>query len=284
MLNISADIAAQNDFKCKGLYQEHAIRAHHLRKIFRKRAAQSRLFRPSYTELPAVNDITFHVAKGEIYGILGENGSGKSTLIRIISTLLIPDAGSVTIFGLDVQKHSAQVKRLLNRVSVDAAFYKKLSARENLLYSARLYGLDPSAAAARAQEILEKLGMRRCTFNQPLEEMSRSMQQKIAIARAFLASPIVVLLDEPTTGLDPRSKRDVHALILELRDKHGATIILTTHDMAEAERLCDRIAFIHRGELVAEGSLADLRRGAGGNETLEDAFIKLSCAPSGAEH
>lgn len=252
-----------------------AIFVENLRMSFSKRVGGS-LFKPKMEHFPAVDDISFQVNRGEIYGILGPNGSGKSTLIRAISTLLIPDSGAVKIFGLDIKKDEAKIRRMLNRVSVDAAFYKKLSPRENLLYSAGLYGLPQKEAEQKSLDILKRLGLREKAFYEPLEEMSRGMQQKVAIARAFLASPIVVLLDEPTTGLDPKSRRDVQEFVLELRDVHDATIILTTHDMPEAERLCDRIAFIHNGKFVAEGTAAELIAQVGPGKTLEDAFIELT--------
>ena len=143
------------------------------------------------------------------------------------------------------------VKRLINRVSVDAAFFKKLSPMENLMYGARLYGMDAEPAGQRIVEILNRLGIEEKNIYAPLEDMSRGMQQKVAIARAFLTTPILLLLDEPTTGLDPRSKRDVQAFVLELRQDHGTTIVLTTHDMEEADRLCDRIAILDGGRIVA---------------------------------
>lgn len=254
---------------------EPAICVSHLVKRFSKRVSGPP-WRPRLSHSVAVDDVSFAVRRGEIYGVLGPNGSGKSTLIRAVSTLLIPDSGEARIFGLDVVRDEARVRRLLNRVSVDAAFYKKLSPRENLLYSARLYGLEPREAEVRALEVLKRLGLREKAFYEPLEEMSRGMQQKVAIARAFLTSPIVVLLDEPTTGLDPKSRRDVQEFVLELRDRHDATIILTTHDMPEAERLCDRLAFISGGRFVAEGTPDELRRLAGPGKSLEDAFIELT--------
>ncbi|MFC3833197.1 MULTISPECIES: ABC transporter ATP-binding protein [Deinococcus] len=268
----SVDMSAPNrDLSAR----EIALDVRNLVKGFRKRSGGT-LLRPQYAESRAVDDVSFHVRRGEIYGVLGPNGSGKSTLIRAMSTLLIPDQGTVSVFGLDVVRDEAQVRRLLNRVSVDAAFYKKLSPRENLLYSAQLYGLDRHVAEERALVTLRRLGLKDKAFQEPLEEMSRGMQQKVAIARAFLTSPIVVLLDEPTTGLDPKSRRDVQEFVLELRDVHDATIILTTHDMPEAERLCDRIAFISGGKFVAEGTAEQLRALAGPGRTLEDAFIELT--------
>ncbi len=207
----------------------------------------------------AVNDVSFRIARGEIYGILGANGSGKSTLIRLMSTLLTLDGGRVEVFGHDIEREEMAVKRVINRVSVDAAFFKKLSPDENLRYAARLYGLDPRFARDESRRILARLGIGEKRLGRPLEQMSRGMQQKVAIARALLTSPTLLLLDEPTTGLDPRSKLDVQKFIEEIRDKHDATIVLTTHDLDEAERLCDRIALINDGRLVAEDTPDSLK-------------------------
>jgi ABC-2 type transport system ATP-binding protein len=228
----------------------------------------------------AVDNVSFDVPRGEIFGILGPNGSGKSTLIRCISTLLVPDAGQIVIFGLDTQAHEMTVKRLINRVSVEAAFFKKLSPMENLLYAARLYDVPAGKAREEALRILERLDIRQDALSQPMEEMSRGMQQKIAIARALLTSPILLLLDEPTTGLDPRSKRQVQEFVEELRRNHDATILLTTHDMHEAEALCNRIAILDDGKIQALGTPEELKRlvpGSNGREpTLEDVFMALT--------
>ena len=207
----------------------------------------------------AVNDVSLRIRRGEIYGILGANGSGKSTLIRLVSTLLTLDTGRVEVFGHDIERNEMAVKRLINRVSVDAAFFKKLSPHENLIYAARLYGLDARQARADAVRICARLGVSEKRLNSPLEQLSRGMQQKVAIARALLTSPVLMLLDEPTTGLDPRSKLDVQEFIEEVRDTHDATIVLTTHDLDEADRLCDRIAIIDDGRIVAEDTPAGLK-------------------------
>ena len=220
----------------------------------------------------AVDGVSLAVRRGEIYGLLGANGSGKSTLIRVFSTLLEPDAGYVRVFGHDVRAEEMQVKRLINRVSVEASFFKKLSAMENLVYAGRLYGVPPTVTRIRAKEILERLGIPGERHHEPLEKLSRGMQQKVAIARAFLTSPILLLLDEPTTGLDIRSKREVQAFVRELREEHDATIVLTTHDLEEAERLSDRIGIVDAGKLVAEGTPAELMAGAEAS-TLEEVFL-----------
>jgi ABC-2 type transport system ATP-binding protein len=210
----------------------------------------------------AVNDVSLRIERGEIYGVLGANGSGKSTLIRLVSTLLTLEEGRVEVFGHDITRDEMAVKRLINRVSVDAAFFKKLSPAENLMYAARMYGLDGGYARREMVTILGRLGIAQSRINRPLEQMSRGMQQKVAIARAFLTSPVLLLLDEPTTGLDPRSKLEVQAFVEEIRDQHAATIVLTTHDLDEAERLCSRIGLLNDGRLVAEGAVAQLKAGA----------------------
>jgi ABC-2 type transport system ATP-binding protein len=212
-------------------------------------------------EVRAIDNVTLIVKRREIIGILGANGSGKSTLIRMLSTLLIPDTGSLQIFGYDVLKDERTVQRLINRVSVEASFFKKLSPMENLIYAARLYNMPGAQARASIRTILTRLGIKEDRIKAPLENMSRGMQQKVAIARAFLTSPIVLLLDEPTTGLDPRSKVDVQNFVNELRDLHDATILITTHDMEEADALCDRVAIIDQGRIVALGTTDELKRG-----------------------
>ena len=227
----------------------------------------------------AVDHVSLEIRRGEIFGVLGPNGSGKSTLIRLIATLLIPDGGRITVFGHDALAEARQVQTLINRVSVEASFFKKLSPMENLLYGARLYGVSAGEARVRVKEILARLGLEQKAIYRPMEEMSRGMQQKVAIARAFLSRPVLLLLDEPTTGLDPRSKREVQAFVRELRDAHDATILLTTHDMVEAEALCDRIAIIDGGRIVALDTPENLKRLIPQNGhalTLEEVFLELT--------
>jgi ABC-2 type transport system ATP-binding protein len=225
----------------------------------------------------AISNVSMHLERGDVHGILGANGSGKSTLIRLISGLLTLDSGRVEVFGHDIERDEMAVKRLINRVSVDAAFFKKLSPMENLLFAARLYGLDGGVARREAISILGRLGIGEKRVGRPVEQMSRGMQQKVAIARALLTSPSLLLLDEPTTGLDPRSKLDVQAFIEEINQTHDATIVLTTHDLAEAERLCARITVLNDGRVVAEDSPDGLKATTadrlGRATTLEDVFM-----------
>jgi ABC-2 type transport system ATP-binding protein len=225
----------------------------------------------------AIDGVSLRLERGGVVGILGANGSGKSTLIRLVSGLLTLDEGRVEIFGHDIGREEMAVKRLINRVSVDAAFFKKLSPMENLVFAARLYGLDAGRAKSDAFEILARLGIARKRAGRPVEQMSRGMQQKVAIARALLTSPALLLLDEPTTGLDPRSKLDVQAFLEEVRTTHDASIVLTTHDLDEADRLCDRISILDDGRVVVDDTPDGLKRLVserdGQPPTLQAAFL-----------
>jgi ABC-2 type transport system ATP-binding protein len=255
-----ARLGALTPSELVSIRQDIALQVEHVSKRFTKGEGM-RLFRRKSERhfVRAVSDVSLTVRRKQIYGVLGSNGSGKSTLIRLISTLLLPDEGKVTIFGYDVERDDAIVRKLINRVSVEAAFFRKLSPMENLQYSARLYGVPASQIKGDIRAILTRLGIKSDRIDQPLEHMSRGMQQKVAIARAFLTAPVLLLLDEPTTGLDPRSKLDVQQFIAELRDTHDATILLTTHDMDEADALCGRIAIIDGGRIVADGAPAELK-------------------------
>lgn len=239
----------------------NAIHCRNINKHFKKK------------KVVALREIDFTVPRGETFGIIGPNGSGKSTLVRILSTLLIPDTGTATVFTHDVVKAPMAVRRMINRVSVDAAFFKKLSAWENLRYAARLYGVPKQRARERTLAILDSMGFPKKRFDEPLEELSRGMQQKVAIARSLFTSPILLLLDEPTTGLDPRSKREVQDFIFGLKQQTDITVLLTTHDMAEAETLCDRIAIINGGGFIAVDKAEQLKDRFGVND-LEAVFMR----------
>ena len=225
----------------------------------------------------AISDVSLRLERGGTIGILGANGSGKSTLIRLVSGLLTLDEGRVEVFGHDIVREEMAVKRLINRVSVDAAFFKKLSPMENLLFAARLYGVDSKLARTETVRITARLGIAEKRLGRPLEQMSRGMQQKVAIARALLTSPALLLLDEPTTGLDPRSKLEVQAFIEDVRRSHDASIVLTTHDLEEAERLCDEIIVLNEARIVARGTPAELKelvaREHGQAPTMHNVFM-----------
>ncbi len=189
-----------------------AVDVKDLRKEFRRRDRKSGRFARK-KRWPALEGVTFTIARGECVAILGQNGSGKSTLVRLLSTLLIHDGGEATIFGHDAFRESRAIRTLVNRVSVEASFFKKMSAAENLSYAARFYGMTPRQTRELIPAILERVGFPADRRNEAMEHLSRGMQQKVALARALLTSPVLLLLDEPTTGLDPRSK-------LEVQDVH----------------------------------------------------------------
>ena len=248
-----------------------AVEVTNLRKEFRRRDRSAGRF-ARRRRMPALQNVTFTIARGECVAILGQNGSGKSTLVRLLSTLLIDDGGEARIFGHDAFAETKIIRQLVNRVSVEASFFKKMSASENLSYAARFYGMPPSVTRTAIPEILEKVGFPADRRGESMENLSRGMQQKVALARALLTSPVLLLLDEPTTGLDPRSKLEVQEFIREVRAEHDATILLCTHDMAEAETLADRIGLLDRGELLFLEPVADVKLRYG-VQTLEEAFF-----------
>jgi ABC-2 type transport system ATP-binding protein len=247
-----------------------AVDVHELRKHFkvpdRKRGRFGRKTRV------ALDGVSFTIDRGETVAILGQNGSGKSTLVRLLSTLLLPDGGSAAIFGHDVVSEARAVRRLVNRVSVEASFFKKMSSFENLSYAARYYGMSAGQTRDLIPEILGRVGFPRNRRGESMENLSRGMQQKVALARALLTSPVVLLLDEPTTGLDPRSKLEVQEFIREIRTNHDSTILLCTHDLAEAETLAERVGILDRGRLLMLEPADELKRRYGA-ATLEEAFF-----------
>ncbi|MDX6486153.1 MAG: type transport system ATP-binding protein, partial [Gaiellaceae bacterium] len=248
-----------------------AVDVVNLRKEFRRRDRSAGRF-ARRRRMPALQGVTFTMARGECIAILGQNGSGKSTLVRLLSTLLINDGGEARIFGHDAFRETRAIRKLVNRVSVEASFFKKMSATENLSYAARFYGMSPSQTRTAIPEILERVGFPAERRRESMENLSRGMQQKVALARALLTSPVLLLLDEPTTGLDPRSKLEVQEFIREVRRSHDATILLCTHDMKEAEDLADRIGLLDRGELLFLEPVEDVKERYG-VETLEEAFF-----------
>ena len=248
-----------------------ALEVHNLRKEFVRRDGGRKRRR----RVEALRGVSFDVARGECVAILGPNGSGKSTLVRLLATLLLPDGGSARVFGHDAFRETRAVRRLVNRVSVEASFFKKMSAVENLSYAARFYGLRASETRDQIPEILKRVGFPLDRRDDPMEHLSRGMQQKVALARALLTAPILLLLDEPTTGLDPRSKQEVQEFIREVRAEHDATVLLCTHDLAEAETLADRVGILDDGNLLCLEP-ADELKARYGAATLEEAFFAAS--------
>jgi ABC-2 type transport system ATP-binding protein len=243
-----------------------AVEVDNLRKEFIRRENRRR------RRVAALDGVSFEITRGGCIAILGQNGSGKSTLVRLLSTLLLPDGGSAHVFGHDVARQPRAVRRLVNRVSVEASFFKKMSPVENLAYAARFYGLTPKSTRSRIPEILARVGFPVERARQPMEDMSRGTQQKVALARALLTSPVLLLLDEPTTGLDPRSKLEVQDFIREMRAMHDTTILLCTHDLAEAETLAERVGILDAGRLLCLAPADEIKE-LYDVDTLEEAFF-----------
>lgn len=249
---------------------KYALQASNISKYFQKKKGKNTW---------ALQNVNLKIKEGEIFGLLGPNGSGKSTFIRIASTLLIPDQGQMEVFGHDVVKEAGKVQWLINRVSVEASFFRMLSAMENLLFSAGLYGIPKKEAVSRIFEICDRIDLDKKRMNERIKDFSRGMQQKVAIARAFLTSPPLMLLDEPTTGLDPRAKREVQDLIEDMKKNLKTTILLTSHDMEEIEKLCNYVAIIHNGKIVIEGTPEDLKASIQSkieNPSFEDVFMEYT--------
>jgi ABC-2 type transport system ATP-binding protein len=258
-----------------------AIQLQGVSKAFRRREREAGApwWRRAWKDKVALHELDLVVQAGGVTGILGPNGSGKSTLIRILGTLLTPDAGRAMVFGWDVVSEPLAVRRHVNRVSVEAAFFKELSPWENMLYAARLYGGGERGTRKRVMELLGRLGLPLDTVDQPMKQLSRGQQQKVAIARSFLTAPSLLLMDEPTTGLDPRSKKEVQGLLQLLRAEHEVTVLLCTHDMDEAAALCDRVLMMDEGRVLADGSPEELGRLYSTGDvqaTLEDVFMRLT--------
>ena len=230
--------------------------------------------RKTYTK-PAVDDLSLTVHAGELYALLGPNGAGKTTTLRMVAGLLKPDAGAISVFGVDVFADPLAAKQLIAWCPDEPLLYDKLSPLEYLEFVSGLWGVDPKVARERAEHLLKWFGLwdqraERC------EGFSRGMKQKLCLAGALIHEPKLLILDEPLTGLDALAARQVKDL-LQQRVRGGDTVILTTHILDVAERLADRIGIIQSGKLLAQGTLGELRSQAGeGEATLEDVFLELT--------
>jgi len=222
---------------------------------------------------PAVDGLDLTIDPGELFALLGPNGAGKTTTLRMVAGLLRPDAGSISIFGVDALADKIAAKRLVAWLPEEPLLYELLSPMEYLEFVAGLWGVEPALAARRAQELLEWLGLW-ALRHERCGGFSRGMRQKTVLAGALIHDPKLLILDEPLTGLDAAAARDVKNLLAD-RVARGASIVLTTHILEVAERLADRIGIIADGRLLALGSLTELRKGGAGSETLEDVFLRL---------
>jgi ABC-2 type transport system ATP-binding protein len=223
--------------------------------------------------LPAVDGLTLEVHAGEILGFLGPNGAGKTTTLRICSGLVRADAGDVFVSGKSISREPLEARARFGLVPDRPFLYERLTAREFLEFVAALYELEPDVAMPRAEALIERLALTE-QADDLIETYSLGMRQKVAVAAAMLHEPALLMLDEPLAGLDPRASRALKDLLREHAER-GAGVLVSTHLLDVAERLCDRVAILHHGRKVSEGSFAELREGRG-NATLEDVFLELT--------
>jgi len=214
--------------------------------------------------------ISFRAQPGEIFGLLGPNGAGKTTTLRLISTLLSPDSGTVEVLGFDTRKAPEEVRRRIGVVTADIGVYPRLSARENITYFAHLSEVRASELKGRVDAVIERLDIHSFA-DQRAESLSSGQKQKLAIARAIVHDPSVLMFDEPTSNLDVLASREVREFMVESKDR-GKCVIFSTHVLHDAERLCDRITILHQGQVVASGTTAEVR---GNRAELEDAFLEI---------
>jgi ABC-2 type transport system ATP-binding protein len=232
------------------------VEAHDLHRTYR---TSTGTLRRKWKDVEAVRGVSFAIEQGELFGLLGPNGAGKTTTIKMLITLLIPTNGTASVLGYDVVKDAREVRRRIGYVfGGERGVYERLSGYDNLRYFAELYGVPPREIRPRIDALLELVGLKG-REQERAEGYSRGMKQRLHIARGLLHDPPVIFLDEPTIGLDPVGARELRATIASLAEA-GKTILLTTHYMFEADALCDRIAVINRGEIVAQGTPADLKR------------------------
>ena len=226
----------------------------------------------NFGSLMAVQDLNFNCAPGEIFALLGENGAGKTRTLRLLATILQPTSGTAKLNGYDLQTEAHLVRHQIGVLTTEPGLYDRLTVRETLRYFGQLYDMSLALIEERSQELIDLLGMA-AYADRRTSQLSRGMKQKVAIARALLHDPPIVLLDEPTSGLDVVSARTVLDFVLQLR-KRGKCIVFSSHVMSEVERICDRVAIIHQGRLVACGTLDEVKQAGSGE--LEEIFVRLA--------
>ena len=235
----------------------YAIEAENLVKRY---VVQRGLLRRKRIVVEALRGVSLRVERGEIFGLLGPNGAGKTTTVKILSTILLPDEGTARVMGYDVVGEADRVREVIGlSLSVERGFWYIMTGLENLIYFGLLRGMSLQEARRRALELLELVGLRNAA-NKPVEQYSLGMKARLALARALLHDPEVLILDEPTLGLDPAAARKIREMLVELSRRESKTIFLTTHNMVEAELLCNRVAIINKGRIVVEGRPAELKK------------------------
>lgn len=232
--------------------------------------------RKSFSGTEVVRGVSFSIAAGEIFGFLGPNGAGKTTTIRMLSTVLEPDSGEITIGGHSVRQNGDAARGLIGTCPQDLALYEELSAFDNLVFFGRMEGLNGKEAGSQAMAVLEMMSLAERAKGK-VKTFSGGMKRRINLAVALMGHPKLLFLDEPTVGIDPQSRNNIYETIEKLRDQ-GITILYTTHYMEEADRLCDRIAVIDGGQIIAIDTAAKLKERLGdpAKVTLEDVFLDLT--------
>jgi len=220
----------------------------------------------------AVDEVTFEVGNGKVFGLLGPNGAGKTTTMRLLSTLLKPTSGTATVAGYDLLREPQKVRASIGVLPEDSGLYDRLTPREHLLYYGKLHGMPEDLLRKRSDELLEIMELTD-RANTKVGDFSKGMKQKVALLRAFIHDPPVLLLDEPTAGLDVMSARSIHGFVERFR-KEGKAIMISTHNMTEAQRLCDRIAIIDHARIVAVGTVEELQKRTS-QKDLESIFVQL---------
>jgi len=245
-------------------------------------AVQASALTRKFGDLTAVDSVTLTINQGEIFGLIGPNGAGKSTLIKMLTTLLPPTSGSATIAGYDIVSQPAEVRRHIGYVPQLLSADGSLTGYENMLLSARLYGIPRRERTERITGALARMGLSEVAHHLA-GQYSGGMIRRLEIAQSFLHRPAVLFLDEPTVGLDPGARETVWEHVLDLRDRFQRTMIVTSHHMDEIDKFCDRIALIDRGRIAAVGTPAELKARVGPNATLDDVFLRLIAATSETE-
>lgn len=247
-----------------------AITARELRKTYITHLRKG-LFKRERQKVHALKGVSFDVRRGEVFGLLGPNGAGKTTTVKILCTLLLPDGGRASVLGYDVVEQAQEVRRRIGvSLTVERGFFWKLTGRENLTYFGMLYGIDGPRLRERVDEVLRLVGLTDLGVEDKLyEEYSLGMKARLSIARALLTDPEVLILDEPTLGLDPPSARTLRELLVRIAHEEGKTVLVTTHNMFEAEIVCDRVAIINQGKIIALDTVEGLKRRVSDRVSME---------------
>jgi ABC-2 type transport system ATP-binding protein len=227
-----------------------------------------------YGKFPAVNSLSINVNSGDIFGFLGPNGAGKTSTIRMLCGLILPSSGNGKVAGLDIVKDSRKIRRIIGLLPESSGFYNWMNAEEYLYYFAQLYKIETRIAKIRVKDLLEKVGLAAKSFV-PIGYFSRGMRQRLGLARTLINEPKIILLDEPTLGLDPKGQQDIQKILLNLNREKDVTVFLSSHALSEVSSICNRIAIVNRGRLVAQGSIEELRELVGNASSENRVLVRV---------